>query len=325
MSGRSEWTRWTNSMLMLAVLLPAGLVQAEENSSWQPDRWLDVWPAAAPGETDRNTGEALPRRPQENPPATRIRGITRPRLAVYEPEAGKKNGAAVLILPGGGYNYVVVDKEGSEIAARFNQAGITAFVLHYRTKRTEEQTKSTGEAKPASGSEPAEPLWRRPLEDVARAVRVVRAGAKEQGLDPERIGVLGLSAGGQVTSILATRFQQEWYEPVDELDGGSCRPDFVMLIYPYQIVTRDGGGLMEPIEVTAETPPTFLVHTHDDRSSSLGSVLFYAGLKRHDVPAGLHIYPNGGHGYGLRAVPGSLVHTWPDRAIDWLKVQKLLP
>jgi acetyl esterase/lipase len=260
---------------------------------------VDLWPEMAPGESSRHPGDVLPRRPDENPPATRITNITQPLLEIYEP--ADPNGTAVLILPGGAYNYVVQDKEGSEAAEWLNGLGIAGCVLRYRTK---------------DGSN--RPAWERPVQDGQRAVSLLRSRAEEWQLDPDTIGLLGFSAGGQAAALVATRFEQRAYSAGDEIDSASCRPDFVLLIYPWQLVNADAGTLRDELTVSVQTPPTFLVHAHNDSATSLSSVLFYAALKQHGVPGELHIYETGGHGYGMRPVEGSHVDTWPSRAEDWL-------
>jgi len=267
-----------------------------------PDRIVDLWSGPAPGETTRNPGDTLPRRPDEDPPATRITNITQPQLEIYDPESARRTGVAVLILPGGAFNYVVRDKEGSEAAEWLNRLGITGGVLRYRTK---------------DGSD--RPLWQRPVQDGQRAVSLFRSRAQEWKLDSEKIGILGFSAGGQVAALVATRFDQRAYDVSDDIDSASCRPDFALLVYPWQLVNDDTGKLKDELTLTPETPPTFLVHTHDDSFTSLSSVLFYAGLKQNGVAGELHIYETGGHGYGLRHVEGSQVHTWPSRAEEWLR------
>ena len=272
-------------------------------------RIINIWPNLAPGETTKNTGEALPRRANENPPATRIAGITWPQLHNFEPQ-DEKTGAAILIFPGGGYNYVVSDKEGSEAADWLNGLGITAFVVHYRTK-------------PKAGTSKA-PLWSKPVEDGQRAVSLVRQRAKEWGLKPDRIGVLGFSAGGQAAALLGTRFSQRDYEPNDDIDKVSCRPDFCVLVYPWQIADEKTGGLIEAVTVTKETPPTLLVHAHDDGATSLSSVYFYTAMKKLGLPCELHIYESGVHGYGKRPVKGTPIHSWTDRVTDWLGERKLI-
>ena len=147
--------------------------------------------------------------------------------------------------------------------------------------------------------------------------------ADKWGVKPNRIGVIGFSAGGQAGALVTTRFQKRDYEAVDDVDDVSCRPDFSLLLYPWQLVD-DTGELKKFITVTPQTPPTFLVHAHDDPHTSLSSVQFYSAMKRLKLPAELHIYQNGGHGYGMRPVENSNVDTWPDRAADWMRLQGLL-
>ena len=260
-----------------------------------------IWPDLAPGETSRETGTTQPNRKGEFPRITRVTNIRRPTLAVFLPK--QPNGTAILVLPGGGFGKVVPDMEGSEAAPFLNRLGIAVFVLSYRTN----------EAKAAD-----EPSWRRPLQDAQRAMRLIRSKADEWKIQPNRVGVLGFSAGGQVGSILHTAVGKAAYETIDAIDEEPYRPDFSLLIYPWQILDRKTAKLLSDIQLTEKSSPAFIVHTHDDRSSSIGSVLFYAGLKQHNVSAELHIYENGGHGCGMRARNDSNIGTWPHRANDWL-------
>ena len=147
----------------------------------------------------------------------------------------------------------------------------------------------------------------------------MRANADKWKLKKDRIGVLGFSAGGQVAAVLHTAEGKAAYESLDSIDEHSCQPDFSLLVYPWRVYDAKTKALLPQIRFTKKTPPAFIVHTHDDASTSLGSVLIYAGLKRNGVPAELHIFQNGGHGYGMRSVPGSDIGTWPARATDWLK------
>ncbi|MEQ9407819.1 MAG: alpha/beta hydrolase [Fuerstiella sp.] len=263
---------------------------------------LPVWPDLAPGETLRETGAVQPPRAGEDPPVTRITGVRCPLMEVFP--ADDPGGPALLVLPGGGFGKVVTNKEGSEAAPWLNQLGISVFVLRYRT------------SKDTSADEPS---WQRPLQDAQRALRIIRSQATQWQINPDQVGVLGFSAGGQVAAILHTADGRPAYPDMDDADDQSCRPDFSLLIYPWQVLDPATGQLLPQIRVTETSPPAFLVHTHDDRSSSLGSVLIYAELKRHNIPAELHIYQNGGHGYGMRNVPGSDIGTWPDRATAWLR------
>ncbi len=266
---------------------------------------LDVWADLAPNETSRDTGNLQPSK-GEAKPIDRVSGVRRPSLDVY-PAKNNPSGTAVIILPGGGFSYVVPNLEGSEAAEWLNEIGITAFVLRYRTKE-------------AAG--PGEPLWQRPLQDAQRALRLVRQNADRWKLNPTRIGVLGFSAGGQVVSILHTS-EKAAYESMDDIDKFDFKPAFSLLIYPWQVIDKDG-ELLEPIKVTDKSPPAFIVHTHDDASSAIGAAKIYIELKKHNVPAELHVYQNGGHGYGVRERPNSVISSWPARATDWFKIRGLL-
>ncbi|MDA1161188.1 MAG: alpha/beta hydrolase, partial [Planctomycetota bacterium] len=255
---------------------------------------VPVWPGLAPGETSHDIGIAQPPRDGEDPPVTRLVNIRKPTIDVFLAE--KPNGTAVVVLPGGGFAKVVPDKEGSEAAPWLNAHGVSVFVVRYRTN----------EVTPKD-----EPAWKRPLQDGQRAVRLLRANAAKWNIDKDKVGVLGFSAGGQVASILHTADDVAAYESLDDVDKQSCRPDFSLLIYPWNVFDSKTQQLLPQIQLSAKSPPAFIVHTHDDRSSSMGSVLIYAGLKQHNVQAELHIYGNGGHGYGMRPVPGSEIGTWP--------------
>lgn len=263
------------------------------------DQPLDIWPAFAPGESTRKVGQVQPYKPNEVPKVTRVVGITRPTLTVHL--AAKPNGSAVVILPGGGFGKVVPDKEGTEAAEWLNRHGIAAFVLSYRTK--------------ADNNDPG---WQRALQDAQRTLSCIRSQADKFGLKQHRIGLLGFSAGGQIAARLLSANGKLAYDRIDEIDDVPNRPDFAILIYPWKIYDQQHDGLIEGVGVSADCPPTFLVHTDDDRSSSLGAVLFYAGLKRRGIPAELHVYGNGGHGYGVRPVDGSEISSWTDHAAHWL-------
>ncbi|MFN0197477.1 MAG: alpha/beta hydrolase [Planctomycetaceae bacterium] len=294
----------TLASLLAIVSILTNIVHARE-----PDEIIDIWPDFAPGETTRETGTALPSRPNDNPPATRIKDITRPQLHVFKPSAEKQNGTVVLIFPGGGYNYVVVDKEGSEAAEWLNSLGITGIVVYYRTK-----------AEPTSKRDPSLPDHaERPLQDGQRAIGLIRKRAGDRGIKADRIGVLGFSAGGQAGAFVTTRFADRAYDPLDDVDEVSCRPDFAMLLYPWNLYDEKTETLAKSVTITENTPPTFLVHTHDDGVTSLSSVMLYAALKKQGINSELHIYQTGGHGYGLRPVENSEVDTWPARAGDWLR------
>lgn len=274
---------------------------------------IPLWPDLAPGETTKKSGTELPMRPEDQPPISRVENITAPTLALFPAPKEKANGVGVLILPGGGFGKVVPNMEGSEAAAWLNGLGISAFVLSYRT--------TTGVDPAAEAAAKTEP-WKRPLQDSQRGIRHLRHHAKEYGLDPAKIGLLGFSAGGQVAAIHLTS-EAAAYEAVDAVDELEFRPDFSMLVYPWRVADDLTGQLMPQIKPSAKMPPGFLVHTDDDKSSSLGAALIYLGMKQHGVSGELHVYQNGGHGYGTRPRPGSVIGTWKDRGSDWLRVKGL--
>ena len=287
--------------IALALILASALPTLAQDS-------IAVWPGLAPNETSESKGELLPPRDSGPNPVQRVRNIRLPTIDIFP--AKNPNGTAVLILPGGGFTYVVPNLEGSEAAAFLNKQGITALVLRYRTK--EEATKKN------------EPLWLRPAQDTQRALRLIRSRAAEWKLKTDRIGLLAFSAGGQVGAIVHTTTKST-YESIDDVDKLSARPDFSMLVYPWRCLDVKTNKLIEPIEVTDKCGPAFIVHTHDDGSTAVGAAKIYIALKEHGVPAELHIYQSGGHGYGVRPRKNSVISTWPDRATDWLQIRKLIP
>jgi acetyl esterase/lipase len=196
---------------------------------------------------------------------------------------------------------VVPDLEGSEATKFLHEIGVSVFVLNYRTK-TE-----------ATKNEP----WKRPLQDSQRAVRYVRANAGKWGVDKGKVGILAFSAGGQVGAIHLGAPDSEW-KTTGKVDQESSQLDFAMLIYPWKVLDGKTGKLMEPIKLGKEAPPTFIVHTSDDASTSLGAVEMYAQLKKSGVSSELHVYQNGGHGYGVREKKGSAIGKWSAAAADWL-------
>lgn len=266
---------------------------------------IDVWPGLAPGETTRSVGQALPPRPGGKSNITRIAGVTEPTMQVYLAE--KPNGTGVVILPGGGFSVVVPDLEGSEAAGWLNSLGVTAFVLNYRTK-----------------NEPSQVGWKRPVQDIQRAMAVVRSQAERWHLNPDRIGLLAFSAGGQVAARFMSDPNRLTYDQLDAVDEIDHRPNFAILVYPWQMYDADKEDFVDGISVPETTPPTYLVHTHDDRSTALGTVLYYMQLKKQSIPAELHVFGNGGHGYGIRPVDGSLISTWPSQAANFLRSQSFI-
>jgi acetyl esterase/lipase len=270
---------------------------------------VDVWPGKVPGENVPIGEEKfLEGKPGEKP-VKRLTNVSKPTLTVYRPAKDKDTGAAVLICPGGGYNILAWDLEGEEVAAWLNSVGVTGIILKYRVPRRPDQPKD----KPPIG----------PLQDAQRSLSLVRSKAADWGIDPKRIGILGFSAGGHLAAAAATNFDKRAYEPADDIDQVSCRPDFAVLVYPAYLVGKDREELAADIRVRKECPPMFFVHAGNDGVPAENSVRTYLALKRAGVPAELHVYATGGHGFGLRpsAHPCS---TWPQRCADWLRSQGLL-
>jgi lysophospholipase L1-like esterase/acetyl esterase/lipase len=268
---------------------------------------LDVWRAAPPGGEAVTVKQTVVER--STTPGLHDRalvGITHPTLTVYKPE--KPDGSAVLILPGGAYLRVVIDKEGEETARRLNARGITAAVLLYRL--------------PADGWAAGRDA---PLQDAQRALRLLRSGVAG-ALDPARIGVLGFSAGGDLAAALALRADGITYEATDQADRVSARPDFSILMYPalnMSVKPSDGKAPIParaPIEsfVNAGSPPCFIVHAADDASVSVElSLRMFSALKAANVPAEMHVFSAGGHGFGVRLAAGKPVESWPDLLVRW--------
>lgn len=275
-----------------------------------PPQVIELWPAGkVPGETKPRGEEKWLQPMPKQREVKRLTNVSQPTLTVFRPAKDKANGTAVVIAPGGGYNLLAWDLEGTEVAQWLNELGVTAFVLKYRV--------------PRRGEQPQDQPPLAPFQDAQRAIRWVRHHAADWGIDPQRIGMLGFSAGGHLTARTATNFDKSAYEPSDAVDQTSCRPDFVLLIYPAYLTKKDSLELVPEITVTPQTPPTFLVHAADDRIPAEGSIALFLALRRQKINSELHVYSQGGHGYGLR--PSSdAVSTWPRRAEAWLESLKLL-
>ena len=238
-------------------------------------------------------------------------------ITLFRPVTGKNSRAAIIICPGGGYWNLAWDLEGEEVAGWLNSVGVTGVVLKYRVPRRPGQP----ERLPAPG----------PLMDAQRAVSVVRSRAAEWGIDSNRIGILGFSAGGHLAMATATHYDQRGYEALDEIDKFSCRPDFAVAVYPGYLIEQERAGvelkkdvLAPYIRIPKETPPILLVHAGDDRvAGAENSVVMYLALKRANVATELHVYGQGGHGFGVRgsSLPCS---SWTDRCVAWLQNQGML-
>jgi acetyl esterase/lipase len=254
---------------------------------------IHIWPEKVPSETAAKHPAIKTDNTRGN--VTRLTDITDPTLKVFTPDVGMNNGAAVIVCPGGGYNILAIDKEGYEVAKWLNQLGYMAFVLEYRVPNKQEGA----------------------LNDIQRAIRWVRDSAAKWELDPDKIGVIGFSAGGSLSARAGTRFNEPSYSPTDAIDLKSPRPDFAMLIYPAYLDKGENRSITPELKVGQDTPPMFIFATADDSHGN--SALVMAGaLRDHKVPVTLHFLPHGGHGYGLRT-GNPAGERWPLLAEKWLK------
>ena len=267
---------------------------------------LDVWPDKVPGETAQLPPEKVENKPGGGKTIAIMSNVSKPTLTVYRPPKDKDTGAAVIICPGGGYSILAMDLEGTEVADWLNSIGVSGIVLKYRVPQR-----------------PNLPRWQLPLEDAQRAISLVRSKAGEWGIDPKRIGLLGFSAGGNLTAVAATHFDKRAYEPIDDADKVSCRPDFGVLVYPAWLNQEGSQTLAPEVAVTSQTPPMFLAHATDDPINAESSVAMYLACKHNNVPVEMHLYAKGGHGFGLRKSDNPC-STWPQRCEEWLKSAGML-
>jgi acetyl esterase/lipase len=237
----------------------------------------------------------------------RLGNVSKPTIRIYRPPADKDTGAAVLVFPGGGYHILAMDLEGTEVCDWLNSIGVTGVLLKYRVPKREGLEKHAA-----------------PLQDAQRALGLVREHAKEWGIDPQRIGVLGFSAGGHLAAALSKNCDERTYPAMDAADKLSCRPDFQVLIYPGGLTKKDEGDKVAPeVVVTTNTPPTFIAMAADDPVRVENALYYALALRNAKVPVELHVYPTGGHGYGLRSSK-EVVTTWPQRATDWMRSRGFL-
>jgi acetyl esterase/lipase len=293
----------------LYVLLTVSVI------SFAQDKTLKVWPNGAPNDNGM-------KEPEEKYDGVRVRNVSEAEMYVYLPEKDKNTGAAVVICPGGGYLIEAMDHEGFEMAEWLKSKGIAGIVLKYRLPYGHREI---------------------PSGDARQTMRIVRMNAKEWGIDPTKIGIAGSSAGGHLASTVGTRFDKGNKESSNPLEQLSCRPDFMLLLYPV-ISFNEAFGHMgsrknligegndwklvkqysNELNVSEETPPAFLILADDDKSVvPQNSVEFYLALKQNNVPAEMHIFREGGHGFGMtkKNLP---VDQWPDLFYNWLKAMKII-
>lgn len=272
---------------LMGMLSLSSIIHAQAGNT------IYLWPNEVPGEkmvkhapvqTDNTNGNVI-----------RLTDVTNPALIVFEPVTPNNSGAGIIICPGGGYNILSFDKEGTEIAEWLNDLGYVAFVLQYRVPKKEKGA----------------------LNDIQRAIRLIRDQSEKYNLDRDRIGVMGFSAGGSLCARASTQFTVDSYPKTDHIDTYSCRPDFSMLIYPAYLDLGNNRSITPELEISDKTPPFFIFGTSDDTHGN-SSLVMTTSLRDNKIPVELHLLAEGGHGYGQRS--GNIAaETWPALAKKWLR------
>lgn len=294
-------------LALLAVVATLSVSLSAQEPAWQPapgHLTVDLWPRGAPGAQPSVAAEVDTTTAKDNlvagKPLIRLGNVSTPTLTVYAPKQ-RNTGAAIVVFPGGAYHILAIDLEGTEVCDWLNSAGITCVLVKYRV--------------PDSGPYPKSSAA---LQDAQRALGIVRAHASEWHIDPARIGVMGFSAGAHLSAALSTHFEERLYDPVDNADKVSCRPDFAVIVYPgYLALSEQNFAPNAEIHVTEKTPPSFIVQAEDDPVHVENATVYFLALKNAKVPAEMHIYAKGGHGYGLRRTELP-VTAWPKLVETWL-------
>ena len=297
-----------------ALILSFSPLSFAQKPAWPPAPGhvtLNLWPHGAPSAAPNSPPEVNTTTTKDRvvagKPVIRLGNVSVPTLTLYAPTT-KNTGAAIVVFPGGSYQILAIDLEGTEVCEWLNSVGITCILVKYRVPNSGPYPKSSAA-----------------LQDAQRAVGIVRSHAKEWQIDPARIGVLGFSAGAHLSAALSTHFDQRLYDPVDDADKINCRPDFAVIVYPGYLALSEQGMAPNPeIHVTSQTPPSFIVQAEDDPVHVENSTVYFLALKNANVPAELHLYAKGGHGYGLRRTELP-VTAWPKLAGTWLQTIHVVP
>ena len=295
-------------LLCSAAVLFLSMGLTAQQPAWQPPPGhltLPLWPKGVPGGAANLPPEVDTTTAKEpliaGRPIMRLGNVANPTLTLYKASAGGAAAPAVVVFPGGGYRILAIDLEGTEVCDWLNSIGVTCVLVKYRVPDTGPYPKSAAA-----------------LQDAQRAVGMVRQHAAEWGIDPKHVGVLGFSAGAHLSAALSTHYDKRLYDAVDAADQQSCRPDFAFIIYPGYLALADQNMATNPeIRPTADTPASFIVQAEDDPVHVENATNYFLQLKQAKVPAELHIYSQGGHGYGLRRTELP-VTTWPESAAIWL-------
>jgi acetyl esterase/lipase len=302
---------WPGAAFLLLFLL-AGPCAAQ--TAWEPSSghtqvriWPGVVPDARPADKPEVSGTVVDAAGKPRLVAGRpwvyVDRVAQPTMTVYSPR-GNSTGVAVVVFPGGGYNVLAIDLEGTEVCDWLTSRGITCVLLKYRVPCVK-----TGPYRDCLTA----------LQDAQRTVGLLRFHAAKWQIDPHKIGVLGMSAGGHMVAAISTHFDHRVYPTVDEADRESCRPDFAIALYPGHLAVPARNFALNPdIQVTSRTPPTFLLHAEDDPVDPVeNSLVYYAALRKAGVPAEMHVYVKGGHAFGLRPTE-SPITRWPALVETWL-------
>jgi acetyl esterase/lipase len=309
---------WTVALCLLIACASAHA----ESKVWQPapgHTQIRLWPGPAPDLQPMPGPEYSWTDPKGligGKTVTGIKNVSQPTMTVYAPE-GKSSGAAVIVIPGGGFEILAMDLEGTDVCDWLTKKGVTCVLLKYRVPGKPYEWKCDCRPHNLQLSMPS-------LQDAQRALRLVRSRATEWHIDPHKVGVLGFSAGGYLVAELSTNFKRSFYTPVDAADKESARPDFALAIYPGHLAT-EANTLNPNVPVSKETPPTFLLQAEDDYVDGINqSLVYYTALKNAKVPVEMHLYPHGGHAFGLRPTENPITH-WPALAETWLSSIGMVP
>jgi acetyl esterase/lipase len=308
---------WSIAMCLFAVCASVDAT----TMVWQPTAGhtqIPLWPGTPPdakpmpGPEYAKTSEKL----LAGKPVVSTSNVSQPTMTVYAPK-GTNTGAAVVVFPGGGFQILAMDLEGTEICDWLTSRGITCVLLKYRVPGAPYDWHCDCRPHNFELSVPS-------LQDAQRTLRLVRLHAADWHIDPHKVGVIGFSAGGYLVAEVSTNFKRRLYTPVDAADKESSRPDFAMAIYPGHLVT-DAGEFNRNVPVSRETPPTFLVQAEDDYVDGVNQALaYYSALKKADVPVEMHLYAHGGHAFGLRPTSNPITR-WPALAETWMSTIGMIP
>ena len=312
----------TKALIFSLSIVFTSVGLSAQTPAWQPSpghTQVPIWPGTPPDAvlvaTPEDETKAVTDEPVAGRPWIEIGKVSRPTMTVYSPKENN-TGAAVVVFPGGGYWILAVDLEGTEVCDWLVSRGITCVLLKYRVP---------GENRfPRSGAYPKSPMA---LEDAQRTLGLVRLHAAEWGIDPHKIGVLGFSAGGHLVAAISTHFKKRLYPAIDAADKQSCRPDFAVALYPGHMMenTSKPFQLNPYVPVTSNTPPTFILQAEDDPVDPVqNSLVYYAALKKANVPVEMHLYAHGGHAFGLRPTKFPIT-AWPLLVETWLETIGMIP